>query len=46
MFVSWFLREGDNTSVKLRVKKAELVLLLSYSKGINNSIYPQIVDLV
>lgn len=33
-------------SVKLRVEKAHLVFLLSSSKGINNSIYPQTVDLV
>lgn len=49
MFVSWFLqslREGDNMSVKLRVEKAQLVFLLSFSKGINNSMYPQTVDLV
>lgn len=49
MFVSWVLqslREGDNMSVKLGVEKAQLVFLLSSSKGTNNSIHPQIVDLV
>lgn len=33
-------------SVKLRVEKAQLILMLSSTKAINNSIYPQIVDLV
>lgn len=34
-------------SVKFRVEKAQLVLMLSFSKGIHSSIYPLIsVDLV